>query len=74
MAASTRAFPRKTLALFVLMSCQNAWAADYFDPELLSLGSGASDVDLSAFSLAGGVAEGKYPVTIFVNQREAVSR
>jgi outer membrane usher protein len=74
MAGHIRAFPRKTLALFVLMSCQNTWAADYFDPELLSLGTGASDVDLSAFSEAGGVAEGNYPVTIFVNQHEAVSR
>lgn len=74
MVASTRAFPRKTLALFVLMSCQPGWAADYFDPELLSLGTGTSDVDLSAFSQAGGMAEGTYPVTVYVNQREAVSR
>lgn len=74
MVASTRAFPRKMLALFVLMSCQSGWAADYFDPELLSLGTGTSDVDLSAFSQAGGIAEGTYPVTVYVNQREAVSR
>jgi outer membrane usher protein len=74
MAGNTRAFPRKALALFVLMSCQNTWAADYFDPELLSLGAGAPDVDLSAFSEAGGIAEGNYPVTIYVNQHEAVSR
>lgn len=56
------------------MSGQNAWAEDYFDPELLSLGTGTTDVDLSAFSQAGGVGEGDYLVTIFVNQREAVSR
>ncbi|WMT12463.1 fimbria/pilus outer membrane usher protein [Serratia fonticola] len=74
MVANTRFFPRKTLAIFVLMSCQGAWASDYFDPELLSLGSGTSDVDLSAFSHVGGLAAGEYLVTIFVNQREAVSR
>lgn len=74
MVASTRAFPRNSLALLVLMSCHGAWAEDYFDPELLSLGTGTSEVDLSAFSHAGGVAEGDYLVTIFVNQREAESR
>lgn len=35
-----RALPRNTLALLVLMSCQNTWAEDYFEPELLSLGAG----------------------------------
>ncbi|MBF7981185.1 MULTISPECIES: fimbria/pilus outer membrane usher protein [Rahnella] len=74
MVASTRAFPRNSIALLVLMSCHGAWAEDYFDPELLSLGTGTSEVDLSAFSHAGGVAEGDYLVTIFVNQREAESR
>lgn len=74
MIASTRTFPRKTLALFVLISCQGAWAEDYFDPGLLSLGTGTSDVDLSTFAHVGGVAAGDYLVTIFVNQREAVSR
>ncbi|WP_261373428.1 fimbria/pilus outer membrane usher protein [Yersinia massiliensis] len=69
-----RALPRNTLALLVLMSCQNTWAEDYFEPELLSLGAGGTEVDLSAFSHAGGVGEGRYLVTIFVNQHEAVSR
>lgn len=72
--ASVRAFPRRTLSLFIVMGCRSVWAADYFDPELLSLGAGHSDVDLSAFASAGGVAEGKYLVTLFINQREAVSR
>lgn len=70
----TRAFGRNSLALLILINCQRAWAEDYFDPELLSLGTGSSEVDLSAFSHAGGVAEGDYLVTIFVNQREAESR
>ncbi|MGQ6548481.1 fimbria/pilus outer membrane usher protein [Serratia sp. IR-2025] len=74
MANNTRTFPRKTLALFVLISCQGAWAEDYFDPGLLLLGTGTAEVDLSTFAHAGGVAAGDYPVTIFVNQREAVSR
>lgn len=71
---STRAFPRKSVTFLLLMSCQNSWAEDYFDPELLSLGTGATGVDLSAFSHAGGVAAGDYLVTIFVNQRETLSR
>jgi outer membrane usher protein len=71
--AATRAAPRNSLAFLVLMGCQGAWAEDYFDPELLSLGTGTTEVDLSAFSHAGGVAEGDYLVTIFVNQREAES-
>lgn len=74
MFTSTYHFPRKTLAFFVLISCQDAWADDYFDSGLLSLGTSTSDVDLSAFAHAGGVAEGTYLVTIFVNQREAFSR
>ncbi|WP_260514839.1 fimbria/pilus outer membrane usher protein [Serratia fonticola] len=74
MVANTRIFPHKTLAIFVLMSCQSTWASDYFDPGLLALGTGPTDVDLSAFSQVGGVAAGEYLVTIFVNQSEAVSR
>lgn len=73
MIARYRNFPRKTLSVFVLMACQSAWASDYFDPGLLSLGTGNADVDLSAFASAGGVAEGGYLVTIFVNQHEALS-
>ncbi|HDR2681769.1 TPA: fimbrial biogenesis outer membrane usher protein [Enterobacter mori] len=69
-----RVFPRQTLPLIILMSCRSAWATDYFDPELLSLGVGRSDVDLSAFASAGGVAEGNYLVTLFINQSEAISR
>ena len=56
------------------MSCNSAWATDYFDPELLALGTGTSDVDLSAFANPGGVVEGDYLVNIFINQRMAMSR
>jgi outer membrane usher protein len=66
-------FPLKMLSLCVLMSCNGAWATDYFDPELLALGTGTSDVDLSAFASAGGVAEGDYLVNIFMNQRMVMS-
>lgn len=67
-------FPLKTLSLCVFMSCNSAWATDYFDPELLALGTGTSDVDLSAFANPGGVVEGDYLVNIFINQRMAMSR
>lgn len=72
--ARVRAFLRKTLSFFIVMGCRSVWASDYFDPELLSLGANHSDVDLSAFASAGGAAEGKYVVTLFINQRETVSR
>lgn len=50
MVAHIKKFPLKTLSICVLMSCSSAWAADYFDPELLALGTGTTDVDLSAFA------------------------
>lgn len=62
------------LYLCILLGSQSGWAADYFDPELLSLGTGNSDVDLSAFSSSGGYAEGDYLVNIFINQRDSFSR
>jgi len=74
MVAHIKKFPLKTLSICVLMSCSSAWAADYFDPELLALGTGTVDVDLSAFANPGGVAEGDYLVNIFINQRMAMSR
>lgn len=61
------------LMLLLLMST-SGWTADYFDPGLLSLGRNIQDIDLSQFSEAGGVADGNYLVTIFVNQHEAVTQ
>ncbi|MDP0959234.1 FimD/PapC N-terminal domain-containing protein, partial [Klebsiella pneumoniae] len=58
----------------VFMSCNSSRATDYFDPELLALGTGTSDVDLSAFANPGGVVEGDYLVNIFINHRMAMSR
>lgn len=58
---------RHLLLLWCLMvHFAPAWADDYFDPGFLG---GASNVDLSVFSKAGGVAAGEYIVWVFVNQR-----
>lgn len=45
-------------------------AADYFDPSFLALSGEKSQVDLSAFSQEGGVAEGEYTVAVFVNNQD----
>ncbi|MFV8908423.1 fimbria/pilus outer membrane usher protein [Serratia fonticola] len=48
-----------------------AWGRDYFDPMLLSLGSGQQAVtDLSAFERAGQTPPGTYLVTVWVNRSE----
>ncbi|EKT60170.1 putative fimbrial biogenesis outer membrane usher protein [Providencia sneebia DSM 19967] len=43
---------------------------DYFDPSFLTLSGENSPVDLSMFSQEGGVAEGKYTVSVFVNNQD----
>lgn len=46
-------------------------ARDYFDPRLLALGGMQStSADLSAFESAGQVAEGRYLVTLWMNQSD----
>lgn len=45
-------------------------ADDYFDPSFLGVVGESTDVDLSAFSQVGGVAEGEYTVSVFVNQQD----
>ena len=72
--AEKKHFFRLHPLIFLLLGSTSGWAADYFDPGLLSLGRNIQDVDLSQFSKAGGVAEGTYLVTIFVNQHEAVTQ
>ncbi|WP_195848308.1 MULTISPECIES: fimbria/pilus outer membrane usher protein [Providencia] len=44
-------------------------AEDYFDPRFLGLTSENNAIDLSVFAMKGGVAEGKYTVSVFVNTR-----
>lgn len=44
-----------------------AWAGDYFDPDFLSALGGGKNVDLSVFAEPGGVVEGNYPVSIYMN-------
>ncbi|EPL6453504.1 fimbria/pilus outer membrane usher protein [Providencia rettgeri] len=48
------------------------WAQgeDYFDPSFLTLSGESSAVDLSAFGQEGGVAEGDYTVSVFVNNQD----
>lgn len=59
----------KTLAssLFAALLAP-AWGRDYFDPNLLSIGSGAVTTDLSDFETAGHIPTGSYLVTVYVNQ------
>ena len=47
-----------------------ACAEDYFDPSFLVLSGESSQVDLSAFTQEGGVAEGEYTVAVFVNNQD----
>lgn len=60
------------LALFSLMmssSMSSVNAKDYFDPSLLLLGGGTSEIaDLSAFETPGQIPPGTYLVNVYVNQ------
>ncbi len=65
-----RHFRHSRLAWCLLLSISPAQAGDYFDPGFLG-GDDNSQVDLSAFSEAGGVEPGEYIVQVFINQRNA---
>lgn len=54
-----------------LLLALSPWAAaeDYFDPGFLGLSGEKNTVDLSVFAKEGGVAEGTYTVSVFVNTR-----
>lgn len=58
------------LACLLLLAVAPTQAEDYFDPSFLGVAGENTDVDLSAFSQAGGVAEGEYTVSVFVNQQD----
>ncbi|WP_272689429.1 fimbria/pilus outer membrane usher protein [Providencia sp. PROV033] len=58
------------LACVLLLAVAPTQADDYFDPSFLGVVGENTDVDLSAFSQAGGVAEGEYTVSVFVNQQD----
>lgn len=50
----------------------SAQARDYFDPALLTFGTGAGQpVDLSQFENVGGQAEGDYNVDVYINNQFA---
>lgn len=59
-------FSYHPLVLALCLGCNTALADDYFDPAFLGKDSA---VDLSAFAHPGGVAEGEYTVTVFMNQQ-----
>lgn len=61
------AFRRSLLATGLLCALSSSWAADYFDPSFLGL-TGDENVDLSAFAEVGGVAEGEYLTSVYINQ------
>ncbi|WP_300006034.1 fimbria/pilus outer membrane usher protein [uncultured Cedecea sp.] len=48
-----------------------AFSEDYFDPGFLLVTGEKNTVDLSVFSEAGGMTEGKYTLNIVINQRDA---
>ena len=58
------------LACVLLLAVAPTQADDYFDPSFLGVVGENTDVDLSAFSQAGGIAEGEYTVSVFVNQQD----
>lgn len=60
-----------SLAVSVLLASYPTLARDYFDPGFLGVLGDKITVDLSAFNEPGGVEEGRYPVTVMINQREA---
>ena len=51
--------------LFVISSFVSA--EDYFDPSFLTLSGESNNIDLSIFSNKNSVAEGKYTLTVFLN-------
>lgn len=47
-----------------------AQSEDFFDPSFLALSGEKNQVDLSAFSHVGSVAEGNYTVAVFINNQD----
>ena len=64
-------FRYRPLAWLLLAVTVPVMADDYFDPGFLNIAGDNSDVDLSAFSQAGSIAEGEYTVSVFVNQQDS---
>lgn len=54
----------------ILGLSSQAFADEYFDPSFLTISGESSQVDLSAFENKGGVAEGNYTVSVFVNTQD----
>lgn len=65
------AFSPTFLSIVVSSSIFSVDAKDYFDPSLLSLGSGSSEiVDLSAYETPGQTPPGTYLVNLYLNQND----
>ncbi len=62
-------FHYSAIAGSILLASVPSWAADYFDPSFL--GAAGENVDLSVFAESGGVAEGEYTASVFINQQSA---
>lgn len=70
--ALIRKAPRLALSISLLFTDINmVKAEDFFDAELLSLGSGSEKIDLSHFSSAGAVPPGEYLVSVIINGQSA---
>nr|WP_314266654.1 fimbria/pilus outer membrane usher protein [uncultured Moellerella sp.] len=65
-----RLFRYQSLACFLLVATAPSLAEDYFDPSFLGVVGEDTQVDLSVFSQTGGVAEGEYTISVFVNQQD----
>ncbi|MBS0848204.1 fimbrial biogenesis outer membrane usher protein [Citrobacter sp. JGM124] len=63
-------FRLSLISTSVFLGMPYAYGEDYFDPSFLALSGEANQVDLSAFTQEGGVAEGDYTVAVFVNQQD----
>lgn len=64
-------FRYKILSAGVLFGISSwCYGEDYFDPSFLTLSGESSQVDLSAFAQEGGIAEGEYTVSVFLNGQD----
>lgn len=64
-------FHLKLLSASVIFGLSSfGYSEDYFDPSFLTLSGDKSAVDLSVFAKEGGIAEGEYTVSVFVNNQD----
>ncbi|CAI1543543.1 fimbria/pilus outer membrane usher protein [Serratia fonticola] len=67
----TRGLSPSLAGALLLAGAVPAWGRDYFDPGLLALGGNQlATTDLTVFESSGQTPEGRYLVTLWVNQSE----